>query len=129
MRLDARPSTAPHAQDASRGGDHACLECGAPYTARTATSDFCSTACRRAFNNRRAVRGAEIYDLFMAHRFDRTRARDLKLLGVLNRMASNWRAEDHDRRSGRRSWRDPDAVLADRPYLRAIAVNIGRKKR
>ena len=129
MRLDATPHKAPKAQPQSSALCRTCLECGTSYTARIARGDFCSPRCRKDWNNRRALRGAELYDLFMAHRFDRARAAELRLLGAMNRMASNWRGDDRDRRAGRRSWRDPEAVLADRPYLRAIAVNSGRKKR
>lgn len=129
MRLDAPASSAQDGKTASPAPDHDCLECGRAYAALRAHSGFCSPACRRAFNNRRAMRGAELYDLFMAHRFDRARAQRLKLMGVLNRMASNFRGQDHEQRAGRRSWRDPDAVLADRPYLRAQAFALGRKRK
>lgn len=129
MRLDAKPETAQQGDPVAYGHNATCLECNATYRACTSHSEFCSTLCRRAFNNRRALRGAELYDLFMAHRFERPRAQALRLLGVLNRMASNYRAQDRDQRGGRHSWRDPEAVLARSPYLRAISVNIGRKRR
>ena len=102
-----------------------CLECGSPHPG---AGDFCADGCRTAFNNRRKARGAELYDLFMAHRFDRTRARQLRVLQAMNRLASNWRAEDHERRGSRRSWRLPQDVLETRPYLRAI-VTIDRTGR
>ena len=44
---------------------HACLECGG----ECGKGEFCGSACRMAFNNRRKARGAELYDLFMVHRF------------------------------------------------------------
>lgn len=100
---------------------HACLECGA---ATKAKGDFCSAACRHAFNNRRKARGAELYDLYMAHRFDRSHAQQLRVFQAINRLASNYRREDKADRAGRRSWRKPEDVLDTRPYLRAISTGI-----
>lgn len=100
---------------------HACLECG---TETKAKGDFCSTSCRTDFNNRRKARGAELYDLYMAHRFERDRAQKLRVFQAINRLASNYRKEDNARRSGRKSWRNPVAVLEERPYLRAIETNV-----
>jgi hypothetical protein len=104
---------------------HACLDCGGPRSANSQSSktrrgEFCSIACRDAFNNRRKARGAELYDLYMAHRFDRANAQALGVLQAMNRMASNWREEDKARRDGRRSWRQTRDVLDERPYLRGI---------
>lgn len=96
---------------------HACLECGEP---RSAKGEFCSTGCRTDFNNRRKARGAELHDLYMAHRFDRANAQALGVLQAMNRLASVWREEDKARRAGRRSWRATRDVLAERPYLRSI---------
>ncbi|TPM06972.1 transcriptional regulator [Mesorhizobium sp. B2-3-7] len=96
---------------------HACLECGGP---RSPKAEFCSAGCRTDFNNRRKARGAELHDLYMAHRFDRANAKTAGVLQAMNRMASNWREEDKARRDGRRSWRATSEVLAERPYLRGI---------
>jgi hypothetical protein len=57
-----------------------------------------------AFANRRAARGAELYDLFMLHRFERDTAKAMRAMSVMNRLASQWRQEDKARRDGRRSW-------------------------
>lgn len=100
---------------------HACLECG---TSTGKSGDFCANACRDAFNNRRKRRGAEFYDLYMAHRFERALATKLKLMSRINRLASIYREDDRQRREGRRSWRRPQDVLDDRPYLRSIATRI-----
>lgn len=126
-RLDARTETA-HSAASDTAGD-GCLECGQPFTRVGTRAEFCSSPCRKSWNNRRMTRGAELYDLFMAHRFERARATQMGLLGLINRMASNFRAEDRERRAARRSWRDPDDVLESRPYLRARAYDIGRKRR
>lgn len=99
-----------------------CAECGAPYQAARPTAEFCSAPCRKAFGNRRAMRGAELYDLFMAHRFERQAAQEAHVLQAMNRLASNWRAEDKAQRAGRPSWRRLAAVLAERAYLRAVTL-------
>lgn len=98
---------------------HACLECGSV----TAKGDFCAPPCRIAFNNRRKARGAELYDLYMAHRFDRVNAQNLGVFQAINRLASNFRKEDAARRNSRRSWRQPRTVLDERPYLRATITH------
>lgn len=94
---------------------NACQECGGPAPAK---AKFCSPPHRQAWNNRRMQRGGELYDLFMAHRFDRKRAQALRVLQAMNRMASIWNEED--KAAGRRTWRPTVEVLAERPYLRAI---------
>lgn len=109
--------------------DRTCLECGGAYRARMRHSDFCSPACRRAFNNRRAVRGAEIYDLYMALRYDRETAKVLKVWRLLNRMAAIFREEDEKEREGRPSWRSPRAIIDRRPYLTANVFKPPRQKR
>jgi len=104
-----------------------CLECGGPLPA-AGEAIFCASTCRAAFNNRRAKRGAELYDLYMAHRFDRAAATDAKVISLMNRLASNYRRQDQDQRAGRRSWRPLRAVLADHPSLRAVVVWRGKSK-
>lgn len=101
----------------------ACLECGAEYE-RAPNREFCSVKCRKDWNNRRMKRGAELYDLYMAHRFDRANAQALGVFQAVNRMASNFRAEDAAERAGRRSWRATRAVLEERPYLRAVTTRV-----
>lgn len=103
------------------GRVHACLECG---KAKTEKADFCSGRCRVRFNNRRKMRGAELYDLYMAHRFDRQRAQELGVFQAINRLASIYRSEDVADRAGRRSWRPPAAVLDERPFLKSISTKI-----
>lgn len=70
------------------------------------------------------MRGAELYDLYMAHRFDRQTAAELGVFQAINRLASKFRQEDHAERGSRRSWRSPRLVIEERPYLRAVAVKI-----
>lgn len=78
-----------------------CLECGAEIQSQRAT--FCSVACRKEFNNRRAQRGAELYDLWMANNYERG-LRSEGLLSVMSNLARAYRASDQKRRAGRRSW-------------------------
>lgn len=110
----------------AHGSARECLECGAAYASEKDTSQFCSTACRRDFNNRRQQRGAELYDLYMALRFDRGPAKMLRVLSMLNRLASIFREQDRRDRDGRRSW-TPPAVVAERaPHLRSTILHRGR---
>lgn len=74
------------------------------------------------FANRRASRGAELYDLFMASRFELEKSKDLKLWRMMNRMASGFREQDRRERDGRRSWMRPEQVLEAKAYLYAQAV-------
>lgn len=100
---------------------HACAECGqeAPRAA-----SFCTVSCRTRFNNRRRQRGAELYDLYMAHRFERDLSQQLGLFQAINRLASDYRAEDKAERAGRKSWRKPREVLLERPHLKSVSTRI-----
>lgn len=88
-----------------------CSECGCEFTTATAHGDFCSSPCRKSFNNRRALRGAELYDLFMALRYERELAAKLKVWKVICRLAAGYRADDIAERDGRKSWRSIRKVL------------------
>lgn len=122
VRLDAAAQTAAQPVPAAPAHDCTCRECGAAYVSARAEGGFCSARCRAAWNNRRAKRGAEAYDLLMALRYDRALARRLKIWRLLCRMAMQFRAEDQAARAGRPSWRDPRLVLAERPYLSAAVL-------
>ena len=102
-----------------------CRECGIPFRAypcggKSVTSDngrtnragqlFCSAPCRKKFNNRRITRGAELYDIAMAWRFERHRADRLDVRGLLGRVISAYRDADKKLRQGRKSW-DLDAAM------------------
>lgn len=129
MRLDAtHDSGAGSVADKGRG-QHSCLECGAHYAPQSARADFCGTPCRRAWNNRRMVRGAELYDLFMATRFNRELVGPMKLWRLLNRIAAIFRDEDNAERAGRASWRPPQEIIERRPYLRADYLVQGKRRR
>lgn len=106
-----------------------CMECGKGYEAKRPDSQFCTRDCKGVFANRRAVRGAEIYDLFMASRYDRIGTRTLKLFSAMCRLAFHYHLEDQQKRAGFQSWIDPRKVLERRPYIQAQrlpAMKIGR---
>lgn len=100
-----------------------CLECSAPSSSPAANAEFCSTPCRKAWNNRRLTRGAELYDLMMVCRFDRGRAKALRIWTLMCRLVSTFRAEDRRERQGRRSWSPAEQVLERKPYLTAVVVH------
>lgn len=104
-----------------------CIECGASYGAATARSEFCSSVCRLAFNNRRLQRGAELYDLVMAWRYQRKIATALHVMRAICRLAQQYREEDAKHRSGRLSWRSPKAIILRRPYLNADRIKAYRR--
>ena len=104
-----------------------CLECGAACVSTAVNAEFCGTACRKAWNNRRAMRGAEIYDLLMVLRFDRGRATHLKVWTLMCRMAALFRQDDWNERKGRRSWLPAEQVIERKPYLHSIVVHRGRR--
>lgn len=94
-----------------------CLECGEPFQRGPRLAEFCGRKCVRTWNNRRMVRGAELYDLIMVTRFDRKAATKFKVWRAINRLASLYRDDDKTRRGGRRSWRRLRAFIEGKPFL------------
>lgn len=84
-----------------------CRECGTPIAGRRAGSVFCRTKCKSDWNNRRRMRGADMYDLIMAMRFDREAAEGA--YSLLSQFASRCRDADKANRAGRKSWSFDDA--------------------
>jgi hypothetical protein len=101
-----------------------CRECGKALD-NTKPSFFCDTGCRVSWRNRRASRGADLYDLFMAMRYDRTEAKELGLWNLMCRMASSWHEEDLE--AGRQSYFSPREASARQNHHRATVV--GRMSR
>lgn len=103
-----------------------CRECGKEFLTASHRARFCPpennypsnrrplSKCEKAFNNRRATRGAEIYDLIMAWRFQRKEGDELDLRGMIGRVASAYRDADKNLRDGRPSW-DLDAAISRIP--------------
>lgn len=130
-RLDATPCAPAQTGPLLGRAVVACRECGGPHAPARAGVEFCSGDCRRLWNNRRAVRGAEIYDLIMAWRYERGRGKALRLWRMVCRLAAEYRRQDRETRAGRASWQDPGKVLEARPWLHAdvLTDNItGRRK-
>lgn len=99
-----------------------CLECGKAAVSTAVNAEFCCSACRKAWNNRRLVRGAELYDFMMVLRFDRGRAKALRLWTLMCRLVALFRDEDWRERGGRRSWSPAEQVLDKKAYLHAVVV-------
>ena len=125
--LNSRPQTRPTAAKTLKRWQRACMECGKPYTALTAKSEFCGGRCRGVFNNRRLKRGAEFYDLIMDMSYNRKEARKLNTFTKIGRLAFYFREEDMEQRQGRRSWQPASRILERRPYL-DIALSRTRRK-
>lgn len=117
------PSPPPGEHPSPRRFKRVCPECGVPHLAAKRSAEFCSGACRKAFNNRRLIRGAELYDLFMTLRHERPLAKALGVWRLLCRFSQAYREEDVRQRDGRPSWRPAKEVIARRPYLHA--TNLG----
>lgn len=92
-----------------------CNECGSCYQPRRCDEFFCSTPCRKAFDNRAMVRGRELYHLFMVMRYERGTAKLLGIWAIMCRMATAWREEDNAERNGRKSWQAPKKVVSKLP--------------
>lgn len=75
-----------------------------------ARAAFCGTPHRKAWHNRRMQRGSELYDLYMALRYDRQSAKAKQAMTVLSNLARAFRDADVAKREGRLSW-DLDEAL------------------
>lgn len=84
-----------------------CNECGASYTPHRCDELFCSTKCRKDWNNRAMVRGAELYHFFMAHRYERDAAKEIGAMGFMTQIAQRWHDQDKTKRAGRKTWYSP----------------------
>jgi len=86
-----------------------CRECGEPFEAPSKRSGskplFCSVPCKKEFANRRMLRGARLYDMFMLLRYERGLAKVRGIWALTCELARQWRAEDQRERGGRPSWR------------------------
>ena len=107
-----------------------CFECNTAITERSRKNRmFCGPECRQSFNNRRMQRGAQLYDLFMAQRFERADAERQQVWSAMCRLGMRWRDEDIEERGGNQSWGDWRNFLAKNPWLRAAigpVTKIGR---
>jgi hypothetical protein len=103
---------------------HTCTECGTEFTPGRKNEHFCSTACRKAFNNRRAVRGAILYDAVMAKRYDRkgefTGLSEKELRNIVDHLAMAWNEDDKVNRDGRRSYANINDWINKNPWFKAL---------
>lgn len=103
-----------------------CRECNKPLRATMrSVSEFCGTPCRIAWRNRRTSRGAELYDCFMALRYDREAARDEGLWALMCRMAQSW--NDEDKAANRQTYFPPRETVQRNVRYKATVV-VGRKR-
>lgn len=106
-----------------------CRECGAVLSARRGTREFCDPICRRRFHHRHAQRGAALYSVVMALRFQRSEATKLKAFTLLSRLAERFRFEDLRDRDGRQSWTDLQEMRRRFPDLGAAVIRNRRGRR
>jgi reverse gyrase len=90
----------------------ACLECNGGFVSRQYSADFCCGACRRTFNNRRAQRGAALYDLLMIEATDPDAFQKHRLDGRASAMVEAFKQED-EAAGRKRSYKRPSDVRAD----------------
>jgi hypothetical protein len=101
-----------------------CRECGAHFQTQRASREFCCTKCRHTFHNRAASRGAELFHLFMAMRFDRANAEESGAWSLMCRLAASFKAKDDRDRNGRRSWDDVQKVKQRNAALASTVVGL-----
>jgi hypothetical protein len=101
-----------------------CRECGAAYEAQRTTREFCGTACRKAFHNRAALRGVDLFHLFMSMRFDRANAEAEGVWSLMCRLAASYKEQDHRERDGRKSFDDVAKVRERNPHLNSTVVGL-----
>ncbi len=94
---------------------HHCKDCGTALTARKTETgrqaEFCSTECRKAFNNRRAMRGSVFYDIIMSGRYNRKGNPDY--ISTMTMIARYFREADEKVREGRPTWSEPNGGERD----------------
>lgn len=91
---------------------HTCIECSGPFESRQYNASFCGDACKRTFNNRRAKRGAILYDLVMIEAFAPSAFEANSLANRHAELVAKWR--DEDEKAGRkRTWKRAHDVMYD----------------
>lgn len=98
-----------------------CRECSTPLTGPASPKSnsttrasrstiFCTNVCKTAWNNRRKNRGADIYDLWMAMRYERDEAKRLGVWAEMCRLSEQWNTEDMA--AGHKTYGPPADVVA-----------------
>lgn len=93
-------------------GKHTCMECNGTFDSRQYNASFCGDGCKRTFNNRRAKRGAILYDLLMIEAFDPKAFEANKLKDRRAELLARWHEED-EAANRKRSWKRPNEVMYD----------------
>jgi len=88
-----------------------CRNCGKSLENNKPYAVFCCQDCRKGWNNRRQLRGAELYDLMMVMRYDRGFAKEIGAFQIMCAMAAAFRQDDKAERDGRRSYLVGDELL------------------
>ena len=101
-----------------------CKECDEAFPSSRCDAKFCGQACRTSFTNRRRDRGAVLYDLFMACRYDRDAAKADGLWGLMCRAAEDFNQQD--KRDQRQSWVKFKELAADGRFTKYSYVGKGR---
>jgi hypothetical protein len=91
-----------------------CKECGKEFTTTYSDKEHCGDACRKAWNNRRMCRGAELYDAFMTLRYERGYAKVVGAYKLMCRLAYYWRQDDKNRKT----WNDLAKMVEAKPFLK-----------
>lgn len=99
-----------------------CKDCGCAIPSESKSRDFCTSSCRSNYHNRRKQRGADLYDLFMALRFDRAAAQEQGAWSLMCRMAAQFRMEDQRDRGGLPSWDSVKDVRERSPQMNVMVV-------
>ncbi len=111
-----------------------CRECSAalaaPKPGFVRDAKFCGISCKATWNNRRKNRGADLYDLWMAMRYDRDTAKDLGVWKEMCRLSEKW--SDEDKAAKRKTYERPGVVLTRLmdtgrlPRARAMQIRAGK---
>ena len=104
-----------------------CRECGKALNNADRRAEFCGSPCRKTWNNRRMVRGAELYDLMMALRFNRAEAKAQNVWSLMCRLASVWMEED--KAAGRTTFKPPGEVKDRMTRYLGVIVQRGKGSR
>ena len=90
-----------------------CKECGSDFRPKQYNAEFCCSGHRNAFNNRRQLRGATLYDLEMIQRNEPELFAKHNLATIRSNLLQHWKSEDATEREGRKSWKSAFNVLSD----------------
>jgi hypothetical protein len=126
--IPSSPKKASNSRAQGRRGK-VCRECGGSFAVKRAGRDFCSVCCRQIFHNRKALRGALLYSIVMAMRFDRAAAIEAGAWSLLCRLAATFRAEDRLHRDGWISWETVADIKRRNPHLTSTLLGAARSKR